>query len=269
MGGSNSNPREAKSIVPCRGYPTISAGQSPRKHHDTALIGSHHRATRRRIERTLDYCSNLVNRHGSRLPRPDQRSASGRSRRTMPQGSGQLLADVQAPPACLAVCRRALPQVARSTANYRIVAGGSSQETCGQTERRQHTAGCRPCRRCCARFPGSACVAALELEDSPQRPSLRAYPNNSIYYRYETPTTSARSRERTPNNPTTTGFRVSDALWAVLEPLIPVRLNTHRFGGGRPRVPTDAAPTLSSTSCAPAVSGKPSSTLTCVQIDCS
>src|SRR5918997_2427047 len=49
--------------------------------------------------------------------------------------------------------------------------------------------------------------------------------------------TSARSRERTRNNPTTTGFRVSDALWAVLEPLIPVRLNTHRFGGGRPRVP--------------------------------
>ncbi len=53
----------------------------------------------------------------------------------------------------------------------------------------------------------------------------------------KTPTTSARSRERTPNNPTTTGFCVSDALWAVLEPLIPVRLNTHRFGGGRPRVP--------------------------------
>ena len=49
--------------------------------------------------------------------------------------------------------------------------------------------------------------------------------------------TSTRLRERTRNNPTTTGFRVSDALWAVLEPLIPVRLNTHRFGGGRPRVP--------------------------------
>ena len=49
--------------------------------------------------------------------------------------------------------------------------------------------------------------------------------------------TLTRSRERTRNNPTTTGFRVSDALSAVLEPLIPVRLNTHRFGGGRPRVP--------------------------------
>src|ERR671932_983160 len=52
-----------------------------------------------------------------------------------------------------------------------------------------------------------------------------------------TATTPTRSRARTPNNPTTTAFRVSDALWAVLAPLIPVRLNTHRFGGGRPRVP--------------------------------
>jgi len=46
-----------------------------------------------------------------------------------------------------------------------------------------------------------------------------------------------RSRPRTPNNPTTTGFRISDALWAVLEPVLPVRVNSHRFGGGRPRVP--------------------------------
>jgi putative transposase len=46
-----------------------------------------------------------------------------------------------------------------------------------------------------------------------------------------------RTRARTPNNRTTTGFRVSDALWAVLEPLLPVHVNTHRFGGGRPRVP--------------------------------
>src|ERR671939_97152 len=50
-------------------------------------------------------------------------------------------------------------------------------------------------------------------------------------------TTAQRTRVRTPNTPTTTAFRVSDALWAVLEPLIPVRLNRHRFGGGRPRVP--------------------------------
>jgi putative transposase len=46
-----------------------------------------------------------------------------------------------------------------------------------------------------------------------------------------------RTRARTPNNKTTTGFRVSDDLWAVLEPLLPPPVNTHRFGGGRPRVP--------------------------------
>ena len=50
-------------------------------------------------------------------------------------------------------------------------------------------------------------------------------------------TTTKRSRARAPNNRTTTGFRISDELWAVLEPLLPVRVNTHRFGGGRPRVP--------------------------------
>jgi len=46
-----------------------------------------------------------------------------------------------------------------------------------------------------------------------------------------------RTRTRTPNNRTTTGFRISEKLWAVLAPLLPVRANTHRFGGGRPRVP--------------------------------
>src|SRR5262249_48571448 len=45
-----------------------------------------------------------------------------------------------------------------------------------------------------------------------------------------------RTRVRTPNNRTTTGFRISDALWAVLQPLLPVHVNRHRFGGGRPRV---------------------------------
>lgn len=45
-----------------------------------------------------------------------------------------------------------------------------------------------------------------------------------------------RERARTPNNQTTTGFSVSDALWTVLEPLLPEHPNTHRFGGGRPRV---------------------------------
>ena len=48
--------------------------------------------------------------------------------------------------------------------------------------------------------------------------------------------TPKRTRARTPNNHTTTAFRVSDALWAVLEPIIPPHPNTHRFGGGRPRV---------------------------------
>lgn len=46
-----------------------------------------------------------------------------------------------------------------------------------------------------------------------------------------------RERERTPNNRTTTGFRISDELWAQLQPLLPVHVKTHRFGGGRPRVP--------------------------------
>lgn len=46
-----------------------------------------------------------------------------------------------------------------------------------------------------------------------------------------------RSRLRTQNNQTTTQFRVSDELWTLLEPLLPKRENTHRFGGGRPRVP--------------------------------
>lgn len=46
-----------------------------------------------------------------------------------------------------------------------------------------------------------------------------------------------RSRQRTPNNRTTTAFRISNELWANLQPLLPVPVNTHRFGGGRPRVP--------------------------------
>jgi putative transposase len=46
-----------------------------------------------------------------------------------------------------------------------------------------------------------------------------------------------RTRTRSPDNNTTTDYRVSDALWDVLQPLLPVHVNTHRFGGGRPRVP--------------------------------
>lgn len=49
-------------------------------------------------------------------------------------------------------------------------------------------------------------------------------------------TAKKRERKRTVNNKTTTGFRVSDEFWAVFQPLLPVHVNRHRFGGGRPRV---------------------------------
>jgi transposase len=50
-------------------------------------------------------------------------------------------------------------------------------------------------------------------------------------------TKPTRARPRTPDNPTTTAFRISDKLWAVFQPLLPVHENKHRFGGGRPRRP--------------------------------
>jgi len=37
--------------------------------------------------------------------------------------------------------------------------------------------------------------------------------------------------------PKASSFLVSDATWSHIEPLIPKRKNTHRFGGGRPRRP--------------------------------
>lgn len=46
-----------------------------------------------------------------------------------------------------------------------------------------------------------------------------------------------RTRPTAKTNPTTGGFHVSDELWALLAPLLPPQSNTHRFGGGRPRVP--------------------------------
>lgn len=46
-----------------------------------------------------------------------------------------------------------------------------------------------------------------------------------------------RTRPRRPNNRTTTAYRISDELWAVLQPLLPIHVNMHRWGGGRPRVP--------------------------------
>ena len=66
-----------------------------------------------------------------------------------------------------------------------------------------------------------------------------------------------RIRTRVPNNRTTTGFRISDALWAVLAPLLPVRVNTHRFGGGRPRVPDRRRADAIFTSYAPVANGRP------------
>lgn len=32
-------------------------------------------------------------------------------------------------------------------------------------------------------------------------------------------------------------WRLPDELWEMLEPLLPLHVNTHRFGGGRPRRP--------------------------------
>jgi putative transposase len=47
-----------------------------------------------------------------------------------------------------------------------------------------------------------------------------------------------RSRPRAKRIESTgTRFRISDELWALMEPLLPAHKNTHRFGGGRPRVP--------------------------------
>jgi len=46
-----------------------------------------------------------------------------------------------------------------------------------------------------------------------------------------------RKRPRAAVNSVTASYRVSDALWAVREAVVPEHENTHRFGGGRPRVP--------------------------------
>ena len=46
-----------------------------------------------------------------------------------------------------------------------------------------------------------------------------------------------KQRKRVPVNKVTTGFRVSDELWAVVEPVLPQHVNRHRFGGGKPRTP--------------------------------
>jgi transposase len=48
--------------------------------------------------------------------------------------------------------------------------------------------------------------------------------------------TKRRKRPRAAVNNVTASYRVSDELWAVFQPWVPVHENTHRFGGGRPRV---------------------------------
>jgi putative transposase len=47
----------------------------------------------------------------------------------------------------------------------------------------------------------------------------------------------AQRKRRAKVNKVTAGYRVSEELWAVLQPLLPESVNSHRFGGGRPRVP--------------------------------
>ena len=50
-------------------------------------------------------------------------------------------------------------------------------------------------------------------------------------------TQRGKRRKRVSVNKVTTGFRVSDELWAVVEPVLPRQVNPHRFGGGKPRTP--------------------------------
>ena len=48
---------------------------------------------------------------------------------------------------------------------------------------------------------------------------------------------TSKRRQRAPVNKVTTTFRVSDALWTLLQRVIPKHRNPHRFGGGKPRTP--------------------------------
>lgn len=45
---------------------------------------------------------------------------------------------------------------------------------------------------------------------------------------------AARTRPAAKRNKTTGAFLVSDELWELIRPLLPERVNTHRFGGGKP-----------------------------------
>lgn len=70
------------------------------------------------------------------------------------------------------------------------------------------------------------------ISPSPQSPLASTWEETM-----KQPKTPKSNREQTSNNRTTTGFRISDELWAVLQPLLPVPVNTHQMPGGRPRVP--------------------------------
>src|SRR5215210_6577409 len=52
-----------------------------------------------------------------------------------------------------------------------------------------------------------------------------------------TPVEGTRMAEKAVQKSKASSFRISDELWIKIEPLLPVHVNTHRFGGGRPRVP--------------------------------
>jgi putative transposase len=45
-----------------------------------------------------------------------------------------------------------------------------------------------------------------------------------------------RRRPRAAVNKVTASYRIAEELWAVLQPVLPVHVNSHRVGGGRPRV---------------------------------
>ena len=75
-----------------------------------------------------------------------------------------------------------------------------------------------------------------------------------------------RRRERTPNNRTTTGYRISDELWEVLQPLLPTHVNTHRFGGEGHACRIETVLTPFFMCCERAASGKPSTRPSYVRI---
>ena len=59
-----------------------------------------------------------------------------------------------------------------------------------------------------------------------------------VEWKVKTPEPKPRTRPHAKRIGSTGGqFVISDELWALLEPLLAPHPNTHRFGGGRPRVP--------------------------------